>query len=55
MTFTVIGPSPRARKIAECEAVLHDLREFPVDAEPYVEEVRSVEAELRELLEPDHS
>jgi hypothetical protein len=50
LTITTIGPSPRTRKVAELEAVRADLLAYPVDAAPYTEELRSVEAELLELL-----
>jgi hypothetical protein len=50
LDIATIGPSTRTRRIAECEAVLADLREHPIDCEPYVVELRSVEAELLALL-----
>jgi hypothetical protein len=52
LNVAVVPPSQRTCRIAELEAVLRDLREFPVDAQPYVEEVRSVEADLLHLLRP---
>jgi hypothetical protein len=50
LDILTIPPSERTRRIGELEAVRADLREFPVDAEPYTEELRSVEAELLALL-----
>jgi hypothetical protein len=50
---TVIGPDTRTRRIAEVEAVLHDLRAHPVDLEVYDAEVADVERELLRLLLAD--
>jgi hypothetical protein len=48
--IAVIGPDQRTRRIAECEAVLRDLREHPLDVEPYRAELADVERELLALL-----
>jgi hypothetical protein len=48
--IVTIPPDQRSQRIAEAQAVLADLREHPIDCEPYVEELRAVERELRELL-----
>jgi hypothetical protein len=50
MRIVCIGPSDRARRIGELESVRIELLRHPVDAEPYHEELASIEAELLALL-----
>jgi hypothetical protein len=47
----VAVPSERTRRISELEATLHELLRHPIDAQPYREELTSVEAELLELYQ----
>ena len=52
MTIAVIGPSDRTRRITELETLLRELRHHPTDTDAYRGELRSVEHELRSLLDP---
>jgi uncharacterized protein (DUF58 family) len=52
MGIREIEPSERTRRIAEIEAVLHQLREKPEDTDAYRAELRNVERKRMELLDP---